>query len=862
MVLTGFVGALPVAEQPSFSALLRALRVRAGLTQEELADAAKLSTRTISDLERGVSATARPATARLLADALGLAGTPRAGFDAVARGRAPPALAGGDQLQGVLGGSPAVVTTLPRDIAAFTGRAAEMGCTIELAGIAASQVPAIYAIGGMAGVGKTTLAVHAAHQLAARFPDGQLFVPLHGHTPGQRPVDPASALASLLLACGLSADHIPADLDGRAARWRDYLAGKRTLLVLDDATGYKQVRPLLPGAAGNMVLITSRRRLTALEDGAVVTLETLPPDDAADLLVRLAGRAELDPGNAAVADIARLCGYLPLAIGMLARQLHHHPSWEIADLASDLATARDRLELMRAEDLSVAAAFDLSYQNLAPARQRLFRRLGLVPGPSIDAYAAAALDDAGRDDARAALSDLYDRYLIGEPVPGRYVLHDLVREHARRLAGEDDPDLRDAAITRLLDYYLHAALSAAQYIPTWTAIQDPPPATVHSGPEMATPEAAIAWMESERPNLYAVAELAAATDRPGQAVQLAAVLGDHLHSRCDWDEAASMHQLALTTARSAGDKRGQALALRQLGSLGWLTGDHEAAEEALVAAISLYDDAPDDAGQAEALHNLGMVQQFTGDYPASLASRQRAVALARKSGRKLAEAHALVPLADARQMTGEYAAAEQDLHRALTLFRELGNQLGEANALAILGITQRETAQYPASAASLSTALAIYRRLGSRLGEVSVLDDLGILQILTGNYEAASSNLRRALEMTRQLGGRHGEPELLDSLGELATRQSATRQAREYHFRALALLRGMNWPLQRARALEGIGTSYITDGDTARGIRHLKQALAIYRRIRAPASHRVEEALRRHENVVTEDSQRRRTGTA
>ena len=844
-----------MAEQPSFSSLLRMLRVRAGLTQEELADAATLSPRTISDLERGVSAAARPATARLLADALGLSGSPRARFEAAARGRVPSWLAEGDQLHDMLGGSPAVVMTLPRDIAAFTGRAVELGRTTELAGIAAAQVPAVYAIGGMAGVGKTTLAVHAAHRLAAHFPDGQLFVPLHGHTPGQRPVEPARALANLLLACGVSADHIPADLDGRAARWRDYLAGKRVLLVLDDATGYEQVRPLLPGAAGNMVLITSRRRLAALEDAAVVTLETLPPDDAAELLIRLAGRAELDPGNAAVGELCRQCGYLPLAIGMLARRLHHHPSWEIEDLAFDLAAAKDRLDLMRAEELSVAAAFHLSYQHLTPARQAFFRRLGLVPGPIVDAYAAGALDDVGRDDASAALRDLYDRYLIGEPAPGRYVLHDLVRAHALSLAGDEDPALRDAAITRLFDYYLHAAQSAAQHIPTWKAIQEPPPADpAHPGPEMATPEAAMAWMESERPNLYAAAELAAASGRASQAVQIAAVLGDYLHGRCDWDEAASMHQLALAAARSAADLRGQALALRQLGTVGWLTGDLEAAEDALVAAVSLYDDAPDDAGQAEALHNLGMVKQFTGDYPASLASRQRAVALARKSGRRLAEAHALVPLADVRQMTGDYAAAEEDLQRALTLFRELGNQLGEANALAILGITQRETAQYHAAVASSSTALAIYRRLGSRLGEGSVLDDLGILQTLTGDYEAADSNLRQALEMARQAGSRQAESEILNNLGALATRQSAPRQAREYHFRALTLLHSIDWPLQKARALEGIGNSYITDGDTNRGIRQLKQAQAIYRRIGAPASHRVEEALRCHENAAIDNN--------
>jgi transcriptional regulator with XRE-family HTH domain len=253
------------APGPGFGGLLRQLRAGAGLTQEELAEAASLSPRSVSDLERGINLTARKDTARLLADALGLTGPERARFEAAARGRAPvEAPAAGD---GVAGGSAAATRTLPRDIAAFTGRAAELErLTGALAGAAAGGgVVGICAIGGMAGIGKTTLAGPAAHQLAPRFPDGQIFLPLHGHTPGQRPVDPADALASLLLAAGMGARAIPPGLDARAARWRDHLAGKEVLLVLDDAAGHEQVRPLLPGTGASLVLITSKR-LAALDE--------------------------------------------------------------------------------------------------------------------------------------------------------------------------------------------------------------------------------------------------------------------------------------------------------------------------------------------------------------------------------------------------------------------------------------------------------------------------------------------------------------------------------------------------------------------------------------------------------------------
>ena len=240
----------------------------------------------------------------------------------------------------------------------------------------AGGVVGIHAIGGMAGVGKTAFAVHAAHRLAGRFPAGQIFLPLHGHTPGQQPVDPADALASLLLTAGVSAAQIPAGLEARMALWRDRLAEKQLLLILDDAAGSEQVRPLLPGTGGSLVLVTSRRHLTALEDATAISLDTLPAGEAAGLLARLASRAGFSPDDPAVAEITRLCGYLPLAIGMVARQLHHHPAWTAAGRAAELAAAVNRLELMAAENLSVAAAFNLSYEDLTADQQRLFRRLG------------------------------------------------------------------------------------------------------------------------------------------------------------------------------------------------------------------------------------------------------------------------------------------------------------------------------------------------------------------------------------------------------------------------------------------------------------------------------------------------------
>jgi transcriptional regulator with XRE-family HTH domain len=373
-----------VAERPvTFGGLLRELRAVAGLTQEELAGAAGVSVRSVRELERGRVATPQKETVRLLAGALGLTGPARAEFEAVARSR--PAT----------GGAAVPARTLPRDIASFTGRQEELAELMAAVADAADAggVVGIHAIGGMAGVGKTAFAVHAAHRLADRFPGGQIFLALHGHTPGQQPVDPADALASLLLTAGVAAAQIPPGLAARMALWRDRLAGRQLLLVLDDAVGSEQVLPLLPGTGGSLVLVTSRRQLSALEDATAVSLDTLPAGDAAGLLVRLAGRPGLGAGDPGMAEIAGLCGYLPLAIGMVARQLRHHPAWTPAGRAADLAAARDRLELMATENLSVAAAFDLSYEDLDPDLRRLFRRLGLHPGSQIDAYAAAEAPD-------------------------------------------------------------------------------------------------------------------------------------------------------------------------------------------------------------------------------------------------------------------------------------------------------------------------------------------------------------------------------------------------------------------------------------------------------------------------------------
>jgi tetratricopeptide (TPR) repeat protein/transcriptional regulator with XRE-family HTH domain len=837
-----------VAEQVSvtFGSLLRQLRDEAFLTQEELAGAAGLSPRSVSDLERGVSRTARVESARLLADALKLAGETRTMFLAAARGRAEPAAVLAASRGRAPGGFAAATRTLPRTIASFVGRAAELA-ELERAvteGAVGGWVVGIHSIGGMAGIGKTTFAVHAAHRLAGWFPDGQFFLPLHAHTAGQRPVEPADALASLLMTAGVPAHHIPAGAEARSAVWRDYLAGKQVLLVLDDAAGHEQVRPLLPGTPGSFVLITSRGRLTALEEAAEISLDTLSPAESAALLARLSGRPGLASGDGAAGDITRMCGYLPLAIGMLARQLGQHRSWDPGDLAVRLTVARDRLSLMQAENLSVAAAFDLSYADLTPGQQRLFRRLGLIPGPTVDAYAAAALSGDSLEATWRNLDGLFSQHLLSEPVPGRYLLHDLLREHARALADAGD-SADGGAAERLLDYYAYAAAMAGKHIATRTALEGRTPPGRPPGyvPDLTTVGQAAEWLETERPNLHAAVDQAIACGMPLHAVAIAGAIGGFLRGHGYFEQAAGLHQTALAAARQASDLRGQASAYDELGFMAWLGGDSKSAAASFRQAVALFRELGDQVGEANAINHVALVQWTTGDYRGATASNQQALTLAQSAGDPLTEAIISRDLGIGEKQMGDYRAAEASLTKALERLRAIGDRPGQGYALDHLSDVYLRTGNYPAAAASATEALQIACDLHDRPGQAWALNRLGKAQQETGEFAAAASH-QQALEWLREIGQPYGEADVLNSLGELSTRTSATGRARDYHAQALAIARDVELPEEEARAYEGIGRSHLRDGDGADAIQNLRQALQIYQRIGAAAAGGTQAALR------------------
>jgi hypothetical protein len=454
--------------------------------------------------------------------------------------------------------------SLPPAAAAFIGRDEELSMVTALVAGAsrAGGVVAVHAIDGMAGMGKTALAVHAAHVLRAWFPDWQLFIDLHAHTPGREPVRPEDALAGLLAAAGVDTLFLPDDLDGRAAMWRDKMAGQRALLVLDNAASTSQVAPLLPGDGGCLVLVTSRRHLGDLP-GAVtpVPLDVLTPLQAAEMFTRLAPRAADSPGE--VAEVVRLAGFLPLAISLLARLFARHPSWTLADLAAETKAS---LLTLTAEHESVAAAFEVSYRHLDPARQRFFCLLGLHPGTAIEAYAAAALAGTNLNEAAGLLDTLHAEGLLIETAHRRYRMHDLLRRYARDHAAAGPDDTSQRAAERLLDYYRYTAARANALIALQTQPGAPPaaPTGLVVAPDLEDADQALAWARADRASLLACLDDATRTGRHARVIALTAGIAGLLRRDGPFADAITRHTTAVQAASHLGDRPGQANALNHL----------------------------------------------------------------------------------------------------------------------------------------------------------------------------------------------------------------------------------------------------------------------------------------------------------
>ena len=681
------------------------------------------------------------------------------------------------------GSRPPLTAVLRRDVAVLVGRDGDLRRLTE-PGISA----AIFAVDGMPGVGKTALVTRAAHRLRSRYPDGCFFVELNAHAAGLAPADPSEVLGTLLNDVGVDPQHVPDTLEGRRDLWRGWLCDRRVLLVLDDARDEDQIEPLLPPGSESLTLISSRRRMIAFDGAVAVSLDVLTPESACDLFCVLAGRTSEVTDVGAVGEIVRLCGYLPLAIVLVAGRLAHHPTWSIGDLAADLATAVDRLAELEAGPRAVRAAFTTSYVDLSVDRKRLVRRLGLVLGPNFDAYAVAAVTEISVAAARTELDALYADHLIDEIAAGRYRLHDLLREYLRTLADDDPLDEQDRARNGLLEYYRHTTATANRYQSRPTAYPVVPP-RMDPGiivREFGDQTQAAAWMRVERPNLLTCLDYAERRD-PAWFIDMVAAMAAWMEREGPWPLAMGLHLRVVEAARNLGNRTGEATALVNLGYVRCLIGDYGTAIDSYQNALELFREVGDRTGEATALVNLGVARWRTADYDISSELFSQALACYRQLGDRFHEGVTLTNLAIARWLADDRDTGVDLLRQSLRIRREIGSAAGDMTGLTLVGLARMLTGNYTQLAGLFEEVLQVHRETGSFAGEVSSLTNLGFLKCRLGEYPQAIDLLGQALSRHREIGSRVGEALVLINLGIVHRRIGNHPAAAELCHDALAL---------------------------------------------------------------------------
>ncbi|PXX56321.1 DNA-binding SARP family transcriptional activator [Nocardia tenerifensis] len=727
----------------------------------------------------------------------------------VLRQQIPVAEAGDDQAPMAPGRN-----FLPYDIEDFTGRSAEVDRLLQLASAqedSGRPAASIIAVDGMPGVGKTTLVVHVAHRIAQRYPDAQLFLDLQGHTEGHPPRTPRDALDSLLRQLGIAGELVPEGVDDCAALWRGTLADRRALIVLDNAADPGQLRPILPGAKTCLTLITSRERLSSLEGVERISLDVLPPDDANALFTRIVGAERTVAHGSAVGEALSLCGFLPLAIRIAAARLRDRSAWTPVTLAARLRDKNRRLIELSVGDRSAYAAFALSYQQLTPRQQRIFRLLGEHPGFDINAYTAAALCDITPDEAELVLEQLVDMHLLrqtglAETGSVRYCFHDLLRYYARALSsGERAESDRRAALTRLLDYYLHTADLAAQLLEPFrhtapvTGIQ--PSAHI---PVLSGQPAAMAWLDTERANLAAVIATANEYGWAAHCWQLTQRLWrfyfvrGHLH---DW---ITTHLIALRSAEQLGEIAAQAELHKNLGLAYFRSGAFADAWEHHRYALDLDRETGDLQGEAKTRNQLGFIRSRAGHYEEALDDHQQSAALYRRIGDRCGEARSMIGLGEAYFFAGRYAESMARFQEALTLSREVRDRWGENFALIGLGFTAKHMAQGADAGKYLEEALALARSAGDRWCESVALTGLGYVHQGAGAAADAIRHCEQAVALADEVGDRWGARLALSALANLYHEMGRPIEALRYHQRALELARALGNPNVEAEILAAL----------------------------------------------------------
>jgi DNA-binding SARP family transcriptional activator/tetratricopeptide (TPR) repeat protein len=706
--------------------------------------------------------------------AVSLAGNSATGTTAGAIAAAP----GSASVAGDLGSAARTVPAqLPHDLPGFTGRSAELAQLQDLLPIeprlpnqrrrnglaaGAEQAPGsddrahpavtIALIEGAAGIGKTALAILWCHRIAGRFPDGQLYVDLRGFDPRQPPLTPAGALRQLLGALGVDPARIPVEEDGQAGLYRSLLAGKRVLVLLDNAASAAQVRPLLPGGSGALVVVTSRNRLGGLvaRDAAhAVGLDLLGPDEALALLTRAIGPDRVGAEPEAARELARLCGNLPLALRVAAQRVAVRPYLTLRDLVAELGAERGRLDVLSTgadETTAVRAVFSWSYRALDPASARVFRLLGLHFS-DIGTAAVAALAGVGAAEARRSLEVLAGGHLLEEVGAGRYRCHDLLRLYAGECAEQDETeDGRAEAVHRVLTWYLHTAVAASRALNPYTRhLLLPPPEPTCAPLEFSGYHEALDWCESERGNLVAAVGKAAERGDDALAWQLPIALWSFFNLRKHWNDWLTTHEIALSAAQRLGNLAAEASVHNSLGLMHWDLRDHGAS----LAHLGLAQE------QGRALGNrwveglslvlLGVNHQDLGRADTALAHHRAAAAIFRELGDGWGEGMALIGLGLAHRSLGQLADAVDGHEHAARTFREIGDPWGEGIAMLGLCATYAELGRDADAVEHCEYTIALARGIGDRHTEARALHILGDALSRTGRPEAAAEAWQRAL---------------------------------------------------------------------------------------------------------------------
>ncbi|MFF3378559.1 BTAD domain-containing putative transcriptional regulator [Streptomyces sp. NPDC002680] len=652
---------------------------------------------------------------------------------------------------------------LPSALPAFVGRHVELErlrvLLEDVDGPRPSSAPVICTIGGTAGVGKTALAVHLAHEVADRFPDGQLYVDLRGFAAGVSPTPPQNAVRGFLDALGVPAARVPESLDAQAALYRSLLAGRRMLVVLDNARDAAQVRPLLPGAAGCLVLVTSRNRLGGLAsaDGArPLTLDLVTSDDARNALAARIGADRVAAEPEAVAEIVALTARLPLALAVVAARAVVHPSFPLSALADQLRGSHRSLDGFRDAGADTAtdvrAVFSWSYDALGAEAARLFRLLALHPGPDLTVHTAAALADLAVGRARSLLAELADAHLLTERAPGRYVFHDLLHAYATELVHADESaEQQRGAVRRLLDHCLHTAHAAALLYDPPTAVITPAEASQESvrAQALADETAACAWFRTERPLLLGVFKQALEHGLDGHVWQLAWCL-ERFHERLGhWHEYLDLQRAALPAARRLDDPVALGHAHRGLGRACVMLRHYAEAEEQLRCAQGVFEEVGDGHGLAQVQLSLWLLLTRQERFKEGLDELAPTLGIYRASGHRRGQAYVLVATAWGEACLGDCRNALVHAHQALALFQELGARLPEGYTWDTLGHVHTQLGEHRRSVTCHQRALALFREAGDLFNVACVLDRLGDAHLAAGDRAAALSTWRAAREAMR-----------------------------------------------------------------------------------------------------------------